>query len=1016
MFIQEKIYKVILCFILGLAIHGHLSSQKIKFDHYGLEQGFYASKVFSIDKGQDGYLWIGTENGVYRFDGHQFKGYFFDPNDSNTFDGNYINKVSLDKHNRLWVVSNVNSINIFDIKSNRVIRYQDPSLGIISGDFRVFNLVYVESRDETWINTDIGLFYSKGDTIHFKKYIIDDIQTTNDNTYITIDDKNNMWFVNAFGLHFHNTKTCQSKSILNPFNKSKAFDGNDFVTLQLEGDSIAWIGGWSTGLYRYNIKNETWKRYLWVSLDKMGNMVSNMYQDKINTNLLWLATSAGLQVFNKNTEKFTSYYTDNIYDPYGITGDCYAFKYTDSEGLWIGTRKGLHKVDPLVQFFENKALSGIEKYEFPYPNAISFEKNNGVDSIVWFVLPYNETVKFDLVNKKILPIPDVLRPYCTGKIEPLFTYIDSKNRLWISSYSMGLVGYDLNLKKLIKPLLENGQKLSAYIIREDSKGRMWFGSHRGLYHLNDNSLVRDNKLATYFEKIGAYSYLFYFEIDRKDNIWIIPRLMGKHHQVILKYNLNNKEVVKYDTTTNNELIKLNHLEDIKVYDDDKIILTSSFGLAIGRIFNHKIKFNYHRLLNGHPINSTQNIGEDKDNIYLNSDLGIIRYNKKKENLHLISSNNSNLGEGTAPYFAYSKASNKIYIGQPGYFQTISSQVDRKKIPFDLQLTALTVNDSVYSDLPKSGSTIKFKHDQNSLKLMFSCFNFTNANETLYEYRLNDSKKWNQATNNALNFTRMPSGKHILFVRSSNWYTLPSDQVFVLNIEILYPWYQTWWFQGLVLAIIIGGIFSIFKYRELQRERIEKLRRSIARDLHDDMGSNLSHIKMLSEKEAMNPKHSLSFNVIASKAGEVMNSMSEIIWTLNPKFETLEALFSKIQEFAIDTLEPQNIEVHFDIDYFQTSMKLSPDDRRHFYLIFKEAINNSMKYSKAKNVTLSLRQNSNRIEAKISDDGIGFDQDIIKKGNGLLNMAERAKLLGGQLVIDTSPKGTEIKFTLKLKWL
>ena len=148
---------------------------------------------------------------------------------------------------------------------------------------------------------------------------------------------------------------------------------------------------------------------------------------------------------------------------------------------------------------------------------------------------------------------------------------------------------------------------------------------------------------------------------------------------------------------------------------------------------------------------------------------------------------------------------------------------------------------------------------------------------------------------------------------------------------------------LIVAIII--IAAIFNVRDRQRKRLEDLRNSIARDLHDEMGSTLSQINMMSELLAIKSKDQ-NYATINQKIKEVMSTMSEIVWSINPKKDSLRETISKIQEFAIEILESKGIDLHFTISP-GLEEKLSPDQRRHIYLIFKEAINNAAKYSEAK---------------------------------------------------------------------
>ena len=174
-----------------------------------------------------------------------------------------------------------------------------------------------------------------------------------------------------------------------------------------------------------------------------------------------------------------------------------------------------------------------------------------------------------------------------------------------------------------------------------------------------------------------------------------------------------------------------------------------------------------------------------------------------------------------------------------------------------------------------------------------------------------------------------------------------------------------------------------------------------------MGSTLSHIRMMSERESMRKEANQSFKTISDKTAEVMNNMTEIIWSINPKNDSLKNIIGKIQEFAIDTLEPMGMEIYFDIDEVPGNIKLNPEQRRHFYLIFKEAINNTAKYSKATKVNFSFKMENKKMFLKFSDNGLGFDPMLIKRGNGLKNMESRAMALNGKINISTGEHGTQI---------
>ena len=266
--------------------------------------------------------------------------------------------------------------------------------------------------------------------------------------------------------------------------------------------------------------------------------------------------------------------------------------------------------------------------------------------------------------------------------------------------------------------------------------------------------------------------------------------------------------------------------------------------------------------------------------------------------------------------------------------------------------------------------------------------------------------------NYLRLNNVGDGDYILTVKSTDSQGLESKTYYVLKFSISPPFWRTWWFNSIIMVLTALVIYSIFRYRELQRIKLEKFRLKVARDLHDDMGSHLSYIKILSEMEQLRSNSNPAFQNITTKVGEVMQTMSEIVWSINPINDTLIKIVSKIQEFAIDTLEPLGIHLAFDLVDIPDNIKFSNEDGRHFYLIFKEAINNIAKYSKAKNVTLKLVLLRSMLTCSLEDDGVGFNPMLISKGNGLVNMENRAKLLGAQFVIHTSPGGTEIKIIMK----
>lgn len=228
-------------------------------------------------------------------------------------------------------------------------------------------------------------------------------------------------------------------------------------------------------------------------------------------------------------------------------------------------------------------------------------------------------------------------------------------------------------------------------------------------------------------------------------------------------------------------------------------------------------------------------------------------------------------------------------------------------------------------------------------------------------------------------------------------------------------------QNLIIAvffflILLAGIL-VNKYRVVGRTKrlleVEKLRNSIARDLHDDLGSTLSSIHILSQMalQKEDAANKILFSKINSQTANMMDKLSDIVWSIHPNNDNLEQLLSKMQEFAAEILEPKGITYQFEVAEGAEYVKLDLEKRRNLFLIFKEALNNTAKYAESKHLDIKLSIEGNKLGLLIKDDGKGFDPQQIKKGNGLFNMQQRASMMGGSMTIESLPQvGTSIQLS------
>ena len=220
--------------------------------------------------------------------------------------------------------------------------------------------------------------------------------------------------------------------------------------------------------------------------------------------------------------------------------------------------------------------------------------------------------------------------------------------------------------------------------------------------------------------------------------------------------------------------------------------------------------------------------------------------------------------------------------------------------------------------------------------------------------------------------------------------------------------------ALVALALVGIVLLVSRYRLRQRVKEMELRNSIAADLHDEVGSSLSSIYMLSEMAGSTETSTVSqkemLHKVTSYSKETMDKMGDIVWMIKQSSEDGKDLQERMQRFLYEMCSSKNISHHFDGDLLQ-SIKLNTEQKKALYLIFKEAVNNALKYAAPRHIRVAVSKTPNSIGLKIADDGQGFNMSSAKKGNGLINMQNRAKELGGKTEISSSEAGTTVICTL-----
>jgi signal transduction histidine kinase/ligand-binding sensor domain-containing protein len=299
--------------------------------------------------------------------------------------------------------------------------------------------------------------------------------------------------------------------------------------------------------------------------------------------------------------------------------------------------------------------------------------------------------------------------------------------------------------------------------------------------------------------------------------------------------------------------------------------------------------------------------------------------------------------------------------------------------------------------------------RNQIEIEFLAVSRRFGERLAYEYRLSGiSDEWTRASERRITYAGLASGLYRFEVRAAaaDGATMSAPATFTFTV--LPPWYLRWWF---LTAAVAAGLFVAYaghRAKLAQALRTERLRSRIATDLHDDIGSSLSQIAILAE--VARRRAGTQSNVaeplasIATTSRDLVDSMSDIVWAVNPRTDSLSDLTRRMHRFAEESLGGADIALAFSAPPAGLDLKLGADLRRELYLILKESVNNIARHSRASRATVELTLVRHELRLTITDDGRGFDTAANVDGNGIMSMKKRASAFGGALTIDSAPGG------------
>lgn len=368
---------------------------------------------------------------------------------------------------------------------------------------------------------------------------------------------------------------------------------------------------------------------------------------------------------------------------------------------------------------------------------------------------------------------------------------------------------------------------------------------------------------------------------------------------------------------------------------------------------------------------------------------------------------------------YDATVNKIYFNTAHLFFSITpDQLLRHRLAPTAFITSVTSSGNNLNP----GTHITLPASDNNINIAFSAINLANGAQNKYYYKLNDlSKNWIPAgKTRQISFSNLLSGNYSFRVKAqlADGTTSINEATLLFSVET--PYYKSWWF--IVLMIIAAGsiIYAVYLNRIRQLLHVQAIRNGIASDLHDDIGSTLSNINILAELSKANvsePKEAVKFlKRIVEEVNNSNQSLDDIVWSINTMNDSYEQMAARMRRYAGEVFERADIAYHIHFDERIVHKRLDMEKRKDIYLVFKEAVNNIYKHAGASNVNIKLQTDNNYFQMIISDDGKGFDQNILTTRSGVKNMKIRvSKWQGSITILSEAGKGTALTINIPVSY-
>lgn len=954
----------------------------VPYKKYASRDGLLSDRVTAINQDEKGFMWFGSYFGICRYDGRKF-----------------------------------DKIDLPPSQQNKYVTFLEPAGGkmyagfLFSGGLAEYhqgktNAWFIKGKDSAAANdfvcmTDNGdgsilICNTANQLYRFKNGVFTHLYTIRGKipSYprsLKKDKANNLWLATGKGVLI----------LPYPYKTEQLFFNNKHVSSLVKDDKKTLWFAISNGKTSSIQKATNWHKGKLINHDTVSNLqdlTAIPFMSVASRGFWGIAPDSSLVHVDQRSNKL------QYKIPLDFTTDISVIFCDRENNIWIANEPGVLKIS-------NFNSQGFLFSEIAAGGGDLLIQN---DLMIWATnSKHLYTIKQNRVRKHF---PALQKADYYGTF-----HLDRNNYLWIGLWNEGVWKTKWNNGKLVykKEYKQfRNKKISASSIVEDGEGTIWLGGINGLFGIRQNGTIQ------HFQPLnhsGSPVFISCMAIDTNNKtLWL-----GDNAQGIIKTNYSFSGS-QFHLKQTGFIASAHGLKDGYTRS---LVLDHKNDLWVGTRFGgiFQVKENDGRfIIKDHNkaaklscTRVTDIEQEDTSALWFATCNGIYRYQFKTGSWHHYTTSDGLLN---AEIYSVAIDSRNKYIWALTAQGVTKLSYTEKPDPVPPLISIINVQVLGKEDPGASFSkTNKYSFTKNSIGFSFAGASFLDEEKIRYRYILEGySNTWsNPVVTNSISYASLPPGSYVFKVMAANANGVWSIQPATFRFEIVRPFYRSLWFY---FICITAGLF-LFYFIRLQRLRqsfkIEKLRLSIAKDLHDDIGSTLGSINLLSQTASRRMVNNETgevipiFQKISRSAENTLEAMDDIVWSINPEKDKLQDVIIRMREFAIPLLEAKNIQFHFQVEKGE-NISIPMNLRRNLFLIFKESIHNIIKHSCATKATIQLKVESQQVHLGIVDNGKGFCIAGSTTRNGLNNLQSRSKAVGGHLEILSGNTGTSILFIAPIR--